>query len=94
MSVRGRGLSGARFRGSRLPLTPRTNTGPYARPSGPTRLPSWLDPQARRNTGDDDQTASRSTLGEILDEMRCEIGTLFAKSLQRQPSCHDIDQYY
>ena len=39
MSVRGRGLPGAIFRGSRLPLTPRTNTGPYVRPSGPMRLP-------------------------------------------------------
>ena len=29
----------------------------------------------RRNTGDDDQTASRSTLGEIL-KMRREVGTL------------------
>ena len=30
---------GTPFRGSRLPLAPRTNTGPYARPNGPTRLP-------------------------------------------------------
>ena len=39
MSGRGRGVSGTPFRGSRLPLAPRTNTGPYARPNGPTRLP-------------------------------------------------------
>ena len=69
--------SGAPFRGSWLPLTPRMiHTGPYVRLSGPMRLPSQLYPQTRRNTGNNDQTASRPTFGEIIDEVKIEIGTL------------------
>ena len=57
MSGRGRGVSGAPFRGGRLPLAPRTNTGPYARPNGPPRLP----PNQPGNTRLSDTGNSRSS---------------------------------
>ena len=84
MSGRGRGVSGTPFRGSRLPLAPRTNNGPYARPNSPTR--SWppsqpgngrLPDTGNSRSGNDrlhHQTrtndGSDQVSGEILDEVR------------------------